>query len=432
MEHYDVIVVGGGIAGLAAAVKAGRLGAKTALIEQYPFAGGMATAGMVSPFMKFEIAGDRLVKGIFLELEQRMTAQGGMVDNGFSGDAFRNVAWQLLTEAKVHPYFNAALISAEMREDHIKSVTFQKNGLSQSLSAKNFIDTSGDAQLLFLAGLPFQKGEKLQALTLFFRMGGLDLQTIVETVKRDPQNFLPWVELDFHEGRIYSVAGWLREIKAAQQAGRLHEALQYIFFTTLPGSGEGSFNTSNILALDGSSSVELTRAEWIGRQQVQQVVTLLQKEIPGFEKSYLIETAPQVGVRETRRAIGDYRVTGEDIMRARKFPDAVARGCYGVDIHGQADESSVMDEIPENDYYELPLRALLVKDASNLMVGGRCVSATREGHGALRIMPTSAAMGEAAGALSALASLENKSLRQVDYLTLKNEIKHNLKEDKTQ
>ena len=429
MEHYDVIVLGGGIAGLAAAVKSARLGAKTALIEQYAFAGGMATAGMVSPFMKFEIAGDRLVKGIFLELEQRMTAIGGMVNNGFSGDAFRNVAWQLLTEAEVHPIFNAALISAEMRESHIQSVTFQKNGHSQSLSAKNFIDSSGDAQLLFLAGLPFQKGEKLQALTLFFRMGGLDLQTIVETVKREPQNFLPWVDSDFQEGRIYSVAGWLREIKAAQKAGKLHEALQYIFFTTLPGSGEASFNSSNICALDGSSSQDLTRAEWIGRQQVHQIVRLLQDEIPGFEKSYLIETAPQVGVRETRRALGDYIVTGKDIMQARKFPHAIARGCYGVDIHGQADESSVMDEIPENDFYEVPLEALLVKDAVNLMVAGRCVSATRKGHGALRIMPTSAAMGEAAGALSALAATQGKALRSVDYLSLKNEIKHNLKEE---
>ncbi len=156
------------------------------------------------------------------------------------------------------------------------------------------------------------------------------------------------------------------------------------------------------------------------------MLNLLQDEIPGFENSILLETAVQVGVRETRRAIGDYAVTGDDIKLGHKFDDAVARAVYGIDIHGQKDEESRMEHLPEGQYYEIPVRALIVKDAENLLVAGRCISSTREGHSALRIQPTSSATGEACGALAALSVKQNKLVRKINYSDLQNLIAHNL------
>lgn len=429
-SSYDVIVVGAGIAGISAAVKAGRSGASVLLVEQYGFVGGMSTAGMVSPFMKHAVNGEVLVRGVFEDIEREMRAQNGMIDNGFYAHAFRSASFKLLSEAGCTMLLHAVIAGVQRNADRIESISILVAGRIVTVAGTVFIDTSGDAQLLFLAGLPWAKGDetsgKLQALTLFFRMGNIDLKKVTDYAVANRNEFFDWMDRSFDLTRIISVAGYFSTVKKAIAEGRLSADVQYIFFTTLPGSGEGSFNTSNILALDGSSSVDLTNAELAGRTQVHQVVTLLKNEVPGFENSYLIETAPQVGVRETRRAVGDYAVTGDDIKRGRKFDDSIARGCYGIDIHGQKDEESRMEHLPEGDYYEIPLRALLVKEAVNVLVAGRCISSTREGHSALRIQPTSSATGEACGALAALAARSNVPVRAVDVRTVQQQILHNI------
>jgi len=137
------------------------------------------------------------------------------------------------------------------------------------------------------------------------------------------------------------------------------------------------------------------------------------KIIPGFEHAELAKVADRVGIRETRRVIGDYVVNGDDIRKHHKFEDAIAKGCYGIDIHGQKENKSVMEELPEGEYYEIPKRALFVKGLANLQAAGRCISSTREGQAALRIMPTCAATGEAAGEIAAKAIKENKTIREV-------------------
>ena len=131
-------------------------------------------------------------------------------------------------------------------------------------------------------------------------------------------------------------------------------------------------------------------------------------------------------MRETRRAIGEYIVTGDDIRSGKKFRHSVARGCYGIDIHGQKNEKDKMEDLAEGEYYEIPVESLIVKDANNLLVAGRCISATREGHGALRIMPTSSATGEACGALAALAVQNRVDVRNIEYPLLRTAIYKNV------
>ncbi|MEH0152515.1 FAD-dependent oxidoreductase [Limibacter armeniacum] len=430
-QSYDIIVAGAGIAGVGAAVKAGRMGADVLLVEHYGFIGGMSSAGMVSPFMKHAIDGKPLVNGVFEDLEHTMVGQGGMIDNGFYASAFRSAAVALLKEAGVTFLPHAEPVKVHREGNSITSMDILASGHIINVAAKAFIDTTGDAQLLYLGDFPWTKGDektgKLQAMTLFFRMGGIDMKKANEWAIQNKEHFLSWVDFEYDEKKIYSIAGWTNFVEKAKAEGRLPKAIEYVFFTTLPESGEGSFNTSNILGLDASTSEDLTKAELMGRQQVDAVVKMLQDEVPGFEEAYLLETAVQVGVRETRRAIGDYAVTGDDIAKGHKFEDVIARGCYGIDIHGQEDEDSRMEDLPEGQYYDIPLRSLLVKDADNLMVAGRCISATREGHSALRIMPTSCAAGEACGSTAALAVQQNKPLRAVAISEIQEAVHYNIR-----
>ncbi len=429
-NKYDIVVAGAGIAGIAAAVKASSMGASVLLIEHYPFLGGMSSAGMVSPFMKSQTAGIDLVKGVFQQMEAGMVKMGGMIDNGFYAWAFRATANKLLQEAGADITFSSDVVEVSVKDKTIESITIAGRFGLQTIFASQFIDTTGDAQLIALGGFPWLKGDeqtgKLQAMTLFFRMGGIVVERTAQYSKENPKDFLPWMDFNFNFEKIISIAGFKGLIKKAQAEGRLPEEIEYVFFTTMASTGEGSFNTTNILGVDASSSEQLTKAERIGHRQVSMVVDFLQNEVPGFENAFLIDTAPQVGVRETRRAQADYMVTGQDILSGARFEDVVARGSYGIDIHGQPGEKSRMDELQEGQWYEIPLRSLLVAGAENLLVAGRCIGATREGHAALRIMPTSAATGEACGATAALAVKNKLTIREVEYGQIRLALIHNI------
>ncbi|MFP4447839.1 MAG: FAD-dependent oxidoreductase [Bacteroidales bacterium] len=429
-SHYDVVVAGGGIAGISAAIKAASLGSSVLLIEHYPFLGGMSAAGMVSPFMKSYAGDQELVKGVYKQIENGIREMGGMIDNGFYAWAFRSVANQLIWQNNGDIAFNSDVIDVEAEYGKINALLIATLEGEKRVEGKVFIDATGDGQLLSLGNFPSLKGDEksgeLQALTLFFRMGGIDVRKVAEYTKEHKEDFMEWMDFKYDFSSIISIAGFFTPLKKAQQEGRVDDALQYIFFTTLPETGEASFNTSNIIGIDPSTSGALTRAEDVGHKQVAQVTDLLQQEIPGFENSYLIDTAVQVGVRETRRAQTDYMVNGEDILYGAKFDEPIGRASYGVDIHGQKKEDNRMDELEKGSYYEIPKGALMVKETKNLMVAGRCIGSTREGHSALRVMPTSSATGEAAGAVASLAVKNNQGIREVPYDQIRNAIADNL------
>jgi len=433
-KTYDIVVAGAGIAGISAAVRASSMGCSVLLIEHYPFAGGMSSAGMVSPFMKSVTGGKNLVMGIYHELELGMRHIGGMIDNGFYSWAFRSAANDLLMKHGVDIFLNADVIRVHRQEQTITSLELITPSGVQEVIAEQFIDTTGDAQLVALGGFSWEKGDaktgKLQALTLFFRMGGIDVRKTAEYSKQHPEEFLEWMDFKYDFSRIISIAGYTGLIKKAKEENRFPDDVDYVFFTTLPESGEGAFNTTNILGIDPSTSSALTEAEKVGHGQVAQIVDFLNNDVPGFEDAYLIDTATQVGVRETRRARSQYMMTGEDILKAAKFPDVIARGCYGVDIHGQKGEKSRMDELKEGAWYDIPRRSLRVIDADNLQVAGRCIGATREGHAALRIQPTASATGEACGAIAALAVKTNQHLDQVPYEQIKKIMEHNIENER--
>ncbi len=429
-NSYDIIVTGAGIAGISAASKAASMGASVLLVEHYGFVGGMSAAGMVSPFMKSRTGNIDLVKGVFESLENGMQELGGMIDNGFYAWAFRSVANNILKQHQVDLALNTDLVEAVTEGTKIVSVKLASSYGIQTVSAKYFIDTSGDAQLVLMAGLPYAKGDentgKLQAVTLFFRMGGINVEKTAQYAKNNPTDFLPWMDFKFDFSKIISIAGYKSLIEKAKKENRLPQEIEYVFFTTLAGTGEGSFNCTNILGIDPSYSDQLTKAEQIGHYQVAKITDFLITDVPGFEHAFLIDTGVQIGVRETRRIIAEYMMTGNDVLNGARFNDVIGRACYGIDIHGQNGEKSRMEDLEEGSWYEIPLRSLLVKNIENVMGAGRCIGATREGHSALRIMPTSAATGEACGVVTALAAKLNIPIRMVPYNLIRKHLIHNI------
>ncbi len=194
-----------------------------------------------------------------------------------------------------------------------------------------------------------------------------------------------------------------------------------VFFIALPTPGQVAVNTTHIGGLDGTTSKDLTRAEIEGRQQTVALMKFFRKYVPGFRNAYLLQTATQVGVRETRRIIGEYVFDAEDVVAGRKFEDAVLRSAYPVDIHSpvgkgynREDDGKPPMVPPPGDWYEVPYRSLVPLEVDDLLVAGRCISATHEGQGAVRIMPNCMALGQAAGIAAALCVQKGVTPRALD------------------
>ena len=394
----QVIVSGGGPAGLAASVAASRQGVETLLIERYGFLGGMATAGLVSPFMPWHANGSPLVAGIFEEMQRRMKAM-----HGFGGErepaaidpeVFKVVADEICHDAQVRVRLHTLVAEVTREGSVIASIRTESKSGTEDWTADVYVDCTGDADLAFRAGVPCDHGrdedQLAQPMTLNFRMAGAEIEHMPS---RQEVN---------------------RLFDQAKAEGRLHQPRENVlfFYTTRPGVVH--FNTTRVTGLSGADADDLTAAEIEARRQAHELAHFLVARVPGFERAYLEQSGAQIGVRESRRIRGDYALTGDDVVNARKFPDAIARSNYPIDIHNPAGSGTVIEEVPAGDYYEIPYRCLLPVGMDNLLVAGRCASATHEGQSSLRVMPQCFAMGQAAGVAAAMAVRDGISPRQVD------------------
>ncbi|WP_243354878.1 FAD-dependent oxidoreductase [Bacillus litorisediminis] len=426
--EFDVVVAGGGPAGINAAIASGRAGAKTLLIERYGFLGGMSTVALVYPWMTFHTSsGIQVIKGIAQEIVDRLMSQGGSPGHlrdtvGFTysvtpyhPEKYKLLALDMLEEAGVEVLVHSFADQVEVEGNQIKSIKLTTKSGPITVSAKRFVDTTGDADIAYLAGAPCLKGRdsdhKTQPMTMKFRMRGVNLAMVKEAMKANPSNFYkktPINELD--ELPLTGVQGFYKEWN---ESGVPINRDQVLFFAG-PEEDEVLVNCTRVQGLDGTDVFDLTQGEKEGRKQVLMMAEFLQKKIPGFEKASISAVGTQIGIRETRRIDGQYALTIEDVVSGKKFEDTIALSGYPIDIHDPTGRGVQANDIQGDGSYGIPYRSLVPKKIENLLVAGRCISTTHEALATTRLTPSAMATGQAAGTAAALSITENTAPKHLN------------------
>ncbi len=429
--QYDVVVIGGGPAGTVAAIASARQGAKTLLVEQNGYLGGMLTAAGVGPQMTFHAGSTQVVRGIAEEIVVRLKALGyspGHMDDfvgyassvtPFDAEGMKLVLETLAQEAGVELLYHTVYTGCEKENDTVTSVKlYAKNGFF-SVKAKVFIDASADADLATHAGVTSVYGRDAdhlaQPMTMNVKVGGVDREEVMQFVLEHREDV--YVDTPFSKLKILPRTGILGAyslIRKAKEEGEFHidRDIVLCFETNTPG--EMILNMSRITRKSAVDPFELTEAEIEGRRQAQEIVSFMKKYISGFENCHLVSTGPHIGIRESRKINGKYRLTEDDLLSNRMFPDAVAMGGYPIDIHSPDGETMQHRLLKPGSWYSVPYRALVTDEVKNLIVAGRCISATHEACAAVRVTPVAMAMGEAAGVAAAQSAATGEAANILD------------------
>jgi len=384
IRHWDVIVVGGGPGGVPAAVAAARNGARVLLVERYGFLGGMATSALVHPYMKYRTGDTLLTRGLFEEFVDILRKNDAILNDRAHFDA-EPMKWLLdrfVLDSGAGLLLHASAVGVLKENGSIRAVrVFHKGGI-EDLSADVFIDSTGDGDIAAWGGAPIEIGRDsdhaCQPMTTSFRMANVE-------VRRMPER----KEIN----RLYDEAKAQGEVKNPREN-------VLIFKTVHPDVMH--FNTTRVVGKTSLDGWSITEAEIEGRRQVSDMVRFLKKHVAGFEKAYLMKIGPEIGVRESRRVMGRYVLTAEDVLEARHFEDGIACACYDIDIHNPTGTGTVIKRLKPNTYYTIPYRCLIPKNVDNLIIASRCISATHEAHSSLRVMPIVWSIGQAGGTATAL------------------------------
>lgn len=427
-KQFDVIVAGGGPAGINAALAAARQNKRVLLIEKYGFLGGMSTIAGVYPWMTFHSSdGTQVVKGIADEIVERLKQREGSPGHqrdtcGFvysvtpyDGEEYKLLAAEMLHEEGVTLLLHTTLTSVVKEDNIITEVCCFSGGKYYTFSGKMFVDTTGDATLSSMADVPVQIGEKnthkTQPMTLKFRLANVDLDAVKTYMLENPDNFLdktPFSELE--ELPLTAVQGFYKEWKEADIGINRDQVL----FFTGPHDNEVVVNMTRVQGLNPLDPLELTEAEVIARKQVKLLEKFFKSYIPGFENAFVSYIPPQIGIRESKRILGVYSMTKEDIVNGRKFKDGIATSGYPIDIHAPTGKGMTIAEVGGQGTFEIPFRALIPQKVDNLLVAGRCMSADHTALASVRLTPTAMATGQAAGTATALCIDQDVAPRELN------------------
>ena len=411
--EFDVVVVGGGPAGIAASWSAAKHGAKVLLVERYGFLGGMGTAGGVTNFAGLygvrQGEMKQVVHGVVDEIFDRLLAMDGLNDpqDGMQGrirvrsydmSAYKCVADQMMVDAGVELLFHAWAAQVSMEGSRIKALFVETKSGRQAVLAKSFIDCSGDADVAAFAGVPYETGDG--------QGSGLYPTTMFRLAHVKPEAAMAAV------GEFQAINVFMKKVQA-EKPGAYQFPREGAILRPQKNPSEWRANVTQIAqsnghAMDATDARQLSQGELDGRQQIGEFFRFLKNEVPGFSQSSITEIAPQVGIRESRRIQGVYSLTGDDILNCASFKDSIGCSAWPMEMHAQG---KIEWQFPpqaqgshQRLYNDLPWRMLVPQSVMNLLVAGRCASMTHEGQSAARVSGGCFVMGQAAGTAAAHVS----------------------------
>lgn len=424
----DVLTVGAGCAGFSAAVAASREGAKVILCDMNGCIGGMATSGLVGPFMtSYDADGTKqIIVGFFDEFVRRMEKEGGAIHpskaewgtaytafrttghrnlSAFDAETYKRVAEEICREEGVRLLYHAMLIKTDVENGKIKCAYFATKSGIYKINAKVFIDCTGDADLAKMSDVNTVFGDgngQVQSSSTFFTVRNVDKQKMTEHMEKYKDDMRKKYYMD--------------EIERCRKTGEFpcHRAKIMLFEGI---NGQWHVNMSQMDDVNGCDVEQVTNAEIIGRTQIQKIIAFLKKYAAGCENIELIRSADVLGVRESRRIEAEYVVTANDCSNSVKFDDCILVCSNSMDIHKKGGVDYVARNT--NEPYQIPYRSLVAKGVDNLLAAGRCVGGERPVLAAIRVMPPCFAMGQAAGVGAALAFKNDVAARDVDATELK-------------
>lgn len=440
----DVVVVGGGPAGLCAAVAAAREGASVILVEESGCCGGMATNGLVGPFMTcYDRDGEEMIiRGLFGEVVDRMVARGhaihpSQVRSGtaftswievghdhvtpFESEGMKLVADEMLEQAGVKVLYHTTFLQPVLEGSTVTGVIVSSKRGIEIIRGKVVLDCTGDGDVAARSGVPYEMGNEergiMQPATMFFRIGGVDAEKVEKEIQEHRHEFYR------KDGVNYRSFHWL--VSKARENGDWTLNRVSVGLYRMPKPDEWCVNTSRLMGVDSTDNESLTQAEILGRKQADEIFRFIQKYIPGCEKARLLSTASYVGIRESRHIQGEYRLAAEDLLEAKVPEDSILLAANSVDVHGRFGPTSNEYVTINGRYYGVPYRSLIPKGVEQLLMAGRCISADSTAAGAVRVMPPCMAMGQAAGIAGAMAVRTGCTVREIDVQRLRSRLKEN-------
>lgn len=423
LEEVDVLVVGGGPSGIAAAMGAARVGVKTMLVERYGCFGGVMSQVGVEGFAWYRHEGTIEAGGIAFEFEEEALRMGGATDEcqstsqALDAEIFKCVADKLLEEAGVIPLLHSFASEAIVEDGRINGIIIEGKSGRQAIIAKRVVDCTGDGDIAALAGVPYTKREHLSCVTPLFNCRGVDSKKFLEYIEhRLKPTYSDWrgeweMETNGKEDSMFSPY-LVAPFRKAIEEGALEKEAHIDYggsFSTVTEEGEVlQLNAVFISGVDCTNVKDLTRAECEGRKSVLKAIATMRKYVPGFEKVRLRNFGMTMGTREARQIEGLYKMTKDDVQKEGRFNDSI--GIFPEFIDG----NGILWLPTTGRYYQIPYRALVPKKIDNLLVAGRAISGDINAHASFRNMSCCVVTGQGAGTAAAVSAIEGVTARNVN------------------